>query len=160
MNKYMIRTCNKEDINQVIDLCEEHAIYEQAIYNKVGKASQLSSYLFCENPSIHCLVVESGTELVGYATYSYEFSTWDANLYAHMDCLYLKPTWRGRGIGEELIKEIAKAAIQKGITQIQWQTPDFNTRAIKFYNRIGATSKSKERFTMNETAIKNILNHA
>ena len=33
-----------------------------------------------------------------------------------------------------------------GIKEIKWQTPTFNTRAIKFYDRIGGKSKSKERY--------------
>ena len=53
---------------------------------------------------------------------------------------------RGFGTGEKLIDEIKAEARKLECDHIQWQTPDFNIRAIKFYDRIGATSKSKERY--------------
>ncbi|MEM9548375.1 MAG: GNAT family N-acetyltransferase [Bacteroidota bacterium] len=63
-----------------------------------------------------------------------------------MDCLYLFDAYRGFGIGEHLVNKMKDFGREKGIELIQWQTPDFNTRAIKFYKRIGAERKSKERF--------------
>ena len=56
---------------------------------------------------------------------------------------------RGFGIGEKLVNRMKLETQKLGCDLIQWQTPDFNERAIKFYKRIGATSKSKERFYLN-----------
>jgi GNAT superfamily N-acetyltransferase len=102
--------------------------------------------LFSNNPSLFCLVVEKDNQLIGYATYMKQFSTWDANHYIYMDCLFMTEESRGFGIGEKLINRIMKEAQKLECVLIQWQTPDFNKRAMKFYNRIGATQKSKERF--------------
>ena len=66
-----------------------------------------------------------------------EFSTWDAAFYTHMDCLFVQEHARGFGIGEALVEEIKKQSQLIGSTHIQWQTPDWNERAIKFYYRIG-----------------------
>jgi hypothetical protein len=44
-----------------------------------------------------------------------------------------------------MLRDIAR---EKNCVNIQWQTPVFNKRAIKFYNRIGATGKDKVRFTL------------
>ncbi len=75
-----------------------------------------------------------------------QFSTWDAEHYIYMDCLFLNENWRGFSLGEKLVDIIKEEARKLGCSLIQWQTPDFNIRAIKFYNRIGATYKTKERF--------------
>ncbi|MEP5913610.1 MAG: GNAT family N-acetyltransferase, partial [Flavobacteriaceae bacterium] len=75
-----------------------------------------------------------------------QFSTWDSDFYIYMDCLFMTEESRGFGIGEKLINKIKLEGVKNQCTHIQWQTPDFNKRAIKFYNRIGAESKSKERF--------------
>ena len=144
--EYHIRGAKPADIAEIIQLCGEHAEYEQADYDATGKAEQLLHYLFADEPRLYCLIAEQGNEVLGYATYMYEFSTWDAGFYAHMDCLYLRPQARGLGIGEALVQEIAKAAKAQGCSLIQWQTPDFNVRAIKFYHRLGAKAKSKQRF--------------
>lgn len=75
-----------------------------------------------------------------------QFSTWDANNYVYMDCLFLSDKSRGFGIGEKLIQRIKEEAANLDCSLIQWQTPDFNKRAMKFYDRIGAKSKSKKRY--------------
>lgn len=92
-----------------------------------------------------CLIAESENQIAGYATYMFEFSTWDADFYVHMDCLFIRDFARGFGIGEALVKEIGEETKKNNCSLIQWQTPTFNERAIKFYYRIGATSKEKLR---------------
>jgi len=143
---YTIRKAEKKDITEIIALCGEHAEYEQAHFSPEGKAKNLSAFLFSDKPRLHCLIVEQNNQITGYATYMFEFSTWDAGFYTHMDCLYLRPDFRGFGIGEALVHEIAKHSKRKGIEQMQWHTPQFNTRAVKFYRRIGAQFKEKIRF--------------
>ena len=86
--------------------------------------------------------------IVGYASYTFDFSTWDVATFMHMDCLYLDEEARSFGIGEALIEKLKQIAIAKNCINIQWQTPEFNERAIKFYHRIGGTGKSKVRFTL------------
>ncbi|HMZ06131.1 MAG TPA: GNAT family N-acetyltransferase [Anaerolineales bacterium] len=146
MNSYLIRQAEPKDLPEIIQLCAEHAAFEQADYSPSGKADKLSAHLFNNPPACFCLVVEMDGALAGYATYSKEFSTWDADFYIHMDCLFLRPHARSMGIGEQLIKQIAQSAQALNCRLIQWQTPKFNARAVKFYKRIGATEKEKLRF--------------
>ncbi len=149
MNSHIIRKARLEDISELITLCQEHAEFEQAEYSTPGKEDKLKEHLFGDQPSCFCLVVEMDTRLAGYATYAREFSTWDAGFYIHMDCLFLQPSARSKGIGEELVNSIASDARKLGCSMIQWQTPKFNTRAIKFYKRLGAGEKEKARFYLN-----------
>lgn len=147
--EYKIRRVVKEDMNEVIQLCIEHAAYEQSAYSEVGKADKLAAMLFCDAPQLHCLVAEINHELVGYIAFSKECSVWNGDYYLHMDCLFLKENFRGHGIGEAMVNKMVDYAKVVNANHIEWQTPVFNTRAIKFYNRIGATSKEKIRFTLN-----------
>lgn len=146
MNEPTIRFAEKADLDALVHLCELHARFEQCDYEPKGKSQGLSKQLFSEVPSLHCLVVEHADQLVGYATYMRQFSTWDADFYVYMDCLFLAEASRSLGIGERLMNRIKEEARNAQCTHIQWQTPDFNVRAMKFYDRIGATSKSKERY--------------
>lgn len=143
---YKIRIARVTDVAEIINLCAEHAEYEQAEYSRAGKAEKLAAFLFSTAPRFHCLIAENDNVILGYATYAFEFSTWDADLYTNMDCLYLRPEYRGFGIGEVLIREIEKQSRLQKVEQIQWHTPTFNVRAIKFYHRMGASSKEKVRF--------------
>ena len=141
-----IRFTQKKDLPDLVNLCQLHATFEKAEYDTERKKELLEKHLFSNNPNLFCLVVEKANSLIGYATYMKQFSTWDANYYIYMDCLFMTENSRGFGIGEKLIDRIKKEAKELGCVLIQWQTPDFNKRAIKFYNRIGAKSKNKERF--------------
>lgn len=141
-----IRFAQKKDLSDLVHLCKLHAAFEKSEYGTERKKELLDSHLFSNNPSIFCLVVEKANSLMGYATYMKQFSTWDANHYIYMDCLFMTEESRGFGIGEKLIDRIKKEAQKLDCSLIQWQTPDFNKRAMKFYERIGAIGKSKERY--------------
>ena len=141
-----IRFAKLKDIPQILELCELHALYEKASYSKKGKANQLEADLFGNHPKLYCLVVQHDEGLIAYATYIKQYATWDAAEYIYMDCLFVREFARGYGIGEHLVDKIKEEGKKLGCQLIQWQTPQFNTRAMKFYKRIGASSKSKERF--------------
>ncbi|MEU7071453.1 GNAT family N-acetyltransferase [Streptomyces narbonensis] len=100
-------------------------------------------------PRLRCLVAElPDGSLAGYATCAPELSTWDGVAYLHMDCLYLTSTARGHGLGPLLVDAVRAEARALGLTEIQWQTPAWNEGAIRFYDRLGATSKEKRRYTL------------
>jgi GNAT superfamily N-acetyltransferase len=149
MDNPLIRFARKSDLPAVVNLCALHAAYEQSGYTENHKAERLSRHLFSDPPTLYCLVVEAERDLIGYATYMKQYSTWDAEFYIYMDCLFMTEAARGMGIGEKIVDRIKAEGARLNCEHIQWQTPDFNTRAIKFYRRIGATSKSKERFFLN-----------
>jgi ribosomal protein S18 acetylase RimI-like enzyme len=144
--EYIIRKCTENDLPTLVELCQKHADYEQATFDKTGKEALLKRAIFSDSQKLSCYVIEGNNKLGGYFSYTFDFSTWDANFFLYLDCLYLEPEFRGLRIGEkvfEMLKEIAK---QNDCINIQWQTPVFNERAIKFYNRIGGTGKDKVRF--------------
>ena len=142
----VIRWVMASDLDQLVALCTAHAEYERADYDGKGKADQLYPALFSERPKLYCLVVEHNGGLVGFISFMKQYATWDAGEYVYMDCLYLEEAYRGKGIGKSLVQKMVKEANRLGCTLIQWQTPTFNTRAIPFYERLGATRKPKERF--------------
>lgn len=90
----------------------------------------------------------SSLPLAGFASARLELSTWDAGRYLHLDCIYLRPNDRGGGLGRELIAEVARAAVELGAVNLQWQTPSWNEGAVRFYRRLGASAVEKLRFTL------------
>lgn len=65
-----------------------------------------------------------------------------------MDCLYLTETSRGHGLGPLLMAAVGAEAGRLGLPEVQWQTPAWNESAIRFYDRLGATSKEKRRYSL------------
>ncbi|MFF0436211.1 GNAT family N-acetyltransferase [Streptomyces sp. NPDC004327] len=146
----LARHAHPEDLPRVAELAAEHAAYEQAAPPPGDLAARLHRLLFAaEAPRLRCLVAElpDGT-LAGYATCAPELSTWDAAEYLHMDCLYLTAEARGHGLGALLMAAVRREARALGLTEIQWQTPTWNDGAIRFYDRLGATSKEKRRYSL------------
>lgn len=146
MEDISINFIKENALDQLIPLCALHSQYERVPFDVKGKEENLRHFLFAENPALFCLVAIKNDKIVGYASYMIQFSTWDACHYIYMDCLYLLKSQRGFGIGQRIMDRIKEEAEKLNIKEIQWQTPSFNTRAIKFYNRTGGHSKSKERY--------------
>ncbi|MEX2346994.1 MAG: GNAT family N-acetyltransferase [Balneolaceae bacterium] len=142
----LIRFAEEADIPEIIELCQQHAEFERAEYNETGKQEKLKKHLFSSPSGLKCLIAEVEGNIAGYACYIKQFSTWDADFYIYMDCLFLNDNYRGYGTGEKMMDRIKEETRKLGCSLIQWQTPDFNNRAMKFYRKIGAYSKSKERF--------------
>jgi GNAT superfamily N-acetyltransferase len=93
-------------------------------------------------------VAVSDAAVVGYATASPVFSTWQATDYLHLDCLYLDAEHRGQGGGRLIISAIYEYARANNFPWIEWQTPTWNSNAIRFYERLGATNTQKARFSI------------
>ncbi|WP_428230857.1 N-acetyltransferase family protein [Flavobacterium sp.] len=146
--EYSIRNCEPSDLPKLVILCQKHAEYEKANYSPEGKEAKLKEALFSKHPKLFCLVVATKETIVGYVSYTFDFSTWDAATFIYMDCFFLEEETRGFGIGEVLIDKLKQIGTEKNCINIQWQTPQFNERAIKFYNRIGGKGKDKVRFTL------------
>lgn len=144
--EYIIRECTEKDLPELVELCCKHSEFEQATYDPTGKEILLNRALFSDSPKLYCSVIESRDKLQGYFSYTFDFSTWDAQSFLYLDCLYLEPEFRGQKIGEIVFQKLREIAKQNDCLNIQWQTPVFNERAIKFYNRIGGTGKDKVRF--------------
>lgn len=144
--EYLIRACTNKDLARLVELCSNHAAFEQSEYDPTDKEDLLEKALFTDNPKLFCFVVESKEQLQGYFSYTFDYSTWGAHTFLYLDCLYLEPAFRGKKIGEVIFEKLKEIASINGCESIQWQTPTFNKRAIQFYNRMGGKSKDKVRF--------------
>ncbi|MEO8067806.1 MAG: GNAT family N-acetyltransferase [Flavobacteriales bacterium] len=153
-----IRPARPDDMEDLIALCAEHAAYERTDYLPEGKAQALSAMLFAPDARLLCLVAEEGNALIGYASFSVEVSTWDADRYMHMDCLFLRPIARNKRVGRQLMAAIAQRALALGVTRMQWQTPSFNADAIRFYDRMRPLKKEKVRLFLAEAEVRELAN--
>ncbi len=145
-----IRWARLEDMRGLVRLCAEHAEYERSHFDPAGKEEALAQMLFGTGARLRCLVAEADGQMLGYASFSVEVSTWDADRYMHMDCLFLRPEARNKGLGRALMRRIAQEALASGVKRMQWQTPSFNVDAIRFYDRLGPEKKEKFRMFLGE----------
>jgi GNAT superfamily N-acetyltransferase len=143
-----VRAARPDDIPNLIELVREHAAYERAAPPSDGVAERLSDLLFAPAPRLHAIIAEVNGVPVGYATASLEVETWQAREFLHMDCLFLREGARGSGVGGMLLGAVRQLAIDLGVDEVQWQTPDWNEGAVRFYDRTGAVKRAKYRYSL------------
>lgn len=146
--EYQIRPVQPNDLDELLVLMQEHAVYEKAGFSLNGKKEKLGVALFGKSPRLYCRVVETKNGPAGYVSYTFDYSTWDAAEFMYMDCLFLREEVRGFGIGSEILRLLRVEAEKHNCLNIQWQTPASNEPAIRFYHRNLATSKEKVRFVL------------
>jgi len=143
----IIRRVQRANIVDLISLMEEHADYERAYFNVDNLATKLIDAIESEPPKAMAYVAQIENQSVGYCALTREFSSWQASEYLHMDCLYIKDEMRGLKIGRMLFDQALDHAKKMGVTELQWQTPEWNNGAIRFYRGLGARDSLKRRFT-------------
>jgi GNAT superfamily N-acetyltransferase len=141
-----IRKATIDDLADLIELFAAHAAFERASFSSIGLQERLSAALFDQTPRVMLIVAAFDQKLVGYASHSKEFSTWAGAEFLHMDCLFVSEAFRGQGLGRRLVEFVFDEARIHNLSEVQWQTPDWNENAIKFYHSVGATYSMKARF--------------
>lgn len=141
-----VRAATPHDAQVLSALCAEHAAYERVAFAPKDHALHLGKAL--AEARLRAWLAIQGAEVLGYASVTLDFSTLAASPFAHLDCLYLRETARGRGLGRALMAEVKAFAAAQHCRQLQWQTPPWNAHAIGFYQSLGATALVKQRFSL------------
>lgn len=134
----LVRKGHKEDMPAVLELIKELAVFEKEPDAVVVTVDELERDGFGENPLFNTFVAEIEGEIVGMALFYYRYSTWKGKT-IHLEDLIVKQEKRGTGAGTALYKEVIKFAKQEGVRRAEWAVLNWNTHAIQFYERSGAT---------------------
>lgn len=152
-----IRKGTKEDMQAVLDLIIELAVFEKEPDAVVVTKEDLIRDGFSANPLFHTFVAENNGEIVGVALYYYRYSTWKGKT-IHLEDLVVKESQRGTGAGFALYSEIIKQGKIDNVRRIEWNVLDWNENAIKFYEKSGANIlKDWYVVQMDEIGINNFI---
>jgi GNAT superfamily N-acetyltransferase len=155
----IIRKTKKEDMNAVLELIQELAIFEKEPEAVVVTVDDLVRDGFQENPLFHCFVAELENEIVGMALYYYRYSTWKGKT-IHLEDLIVKEKMRGSGLGFALYSKIIEQGKIDKVKRIEWNVLDWNEPAIEFYKKSGAKILNDWLVVqMDEQGISNFLNN-
>ena len=86
-------------------------------------------------------------EPAGFALWFSTFSTFRGQPGLYLEDIFVKPVYRGRGIGKGLLATVAKRAVERGCGRLEWSVLDWNTPAIGFYRSLGAGRWTSGPFT-------------
>jgi GNAT superfamily N-acetyltransferase len=138
-----IRPATPDDIPQILAFIRELADYEREPASAVATDADLLRDGFTEPKRFHCLIAEHGDAPAGFALYFYNYSTWRGHAGIYLEDLFVRPAYRGKGIGKALLSRIASIAVAEGCPRLEWAVLDWNTPAIDFYHSLGAKPMSE-----------------
>jgi len=134
----VIRQAIASDVPQIGQLVRELAHYERAPENAVARDEDLLRDGFGPQPRYFCLMAEWSSQTAGFAVYFHTYSTWLGRWGMHLEDLFVRSPFRGRGVGKGLLVELARIAVAKGCGRLNWNVLDWNTPALQFYEKLGA----------------------
>lgn len=140
-----IRAAVPGDAAALHGLIQDHATFERS--SAPLTRMDLAGLLAAEPPPIRILVAEQEGRILGYAALTFDWSLWRGRPHGHLEGLFVAPGLRGAGLGARLLDAALQWAVREGADRVEWQTPAWNTAAIRFYRRTGATQAEKARFT-------------
>ena len=136
-----VREARESDVERIHQLVRDLATYERAPDQVKATPEQLRAALFGPQPAAYALVAETGDhQIVGFALYFLNFSTWEGVHGIYLEDLYVMPEHRGTGLGKALLKSLAQIAVERGYARFEWWVLDWNTPSIDFYRRLGAVA--------------------
>ena len=133
-----IRSAVPTDVPEILAMIRELAEYEREPDAVEATAELLHASLFCDEPAAFVHMAERDGVIVGFALWFRNFSTWLGRHGVYLEDLYVRPEFRGLGIGKALLASLARVCEERGYGRLEWWVLDWNTPAWEFYESVGA----------------------
>jgi hypothetical protein len=143
MIEHRLRPAEPRDVTAIVGLITELAEFEQLTHLLRLTPESLAPHLFGERPVAECVLAEAqvggSAQVVGFALFFTNFSTFLAKPGLYLEDLYVQPAFRGAGIGKALLSHLGALAVARDHGRFEWSVLDWNENAIRFYEKMGAT---------------------
>lgn len=136
----MIRSATPADVPRLVELVRALADYERSLHEVELTPDLLHEAVFGADAVAGVFVAEQAGAVVGFALWFRTFSTWTGRPGLYLEDLFVEPHARGAGHGRDLLAALARLAEQRGYRRLDWWVLDWNSPAIGFYRRLGATA--------------------
>lgn len=133
----LIRRARPDDVSAILEMIHELAAFEHLSDQVIATTEDYERSLFGENPAAEALVAEGENGLLGYAIFFSTFSTFVGRAGIWLEDLYVRPDFRGIGLGKGLLKAVGEIAAERKAGRYEWSVLDWNRNAIDLYERVG-----------------------
>jgi GNAT superfamily N-acetyltransferase len=134
-----IAPATREDVPLILSLIRELAEYEKMSHLVSATEAGLAATLFGERPGAEVRIASVDGEPAGFALFFPNYSTFLGKPGLYLEDLFVRPAFRGQGVGKELLRTLARIALERGYGRMEWWVLDWNAPAIGFYEKLGAT---------------------
>jgi GNAT superfamily N-acetyltransferase len=156
-----IRPANLEDAELLANLVRELAVYEKLEESAKATTADFRRHLFGRHAVAEAAMAEVHGEAVGYALWFPTFSTFRGQVGIYLEDIFVKPAFRGRGIGKALLATVARVAVDRGYGRMEWAVLDWNSPAIGFYQSLGARAMDEWTvYRINDEALRRLAESA
>jgi GNAT superfamily N-acetyltransferase len=135
---FSIRKAKASDMSAVLNLIQELATFEKEPEAVIVTEEDLIKHGFGKVSLFTCFVAEVDNQIVGMALGYPRYSTWKGPT-LHLEDLIVTDSFKGKGIGKALFSTFIRFGYKQGVKRIEWAVLDWNTSAIDFYIRQGAS---------------------
>lgn len=140
-----IRQIKPDDLPRIISLLREFAEFENLSEYCTATEEGFYAAMFGDLAVVEGLMASDRESAVGYALFYPNFSSFRGQRGLYLEDIYIKTEYRRTGLGETMLKEIARLAASRGFERIDFMVLDWNTPAVKFYEKLGAVRDNEER---------------
>jgi GNAT superfamily N-acetyltransferase len=126
------------DVTHNHSMILELAVFEKLEHLVVATEDKLHEGLFGAHPACEAIVGEENGEVVTFALFFHNFSTFLTKRGLYLEDLYVRQSHRGKGYGSRMLKHLARLAVERNCGRFEWSVLDWNTPAIDFYQSMGA----------------------
>ena len=134
-----IRSAMPSDTRVIYALIRELAVYENLLDVVDATERMIGDALFGQSPRAFCELAEWDGEVVGFSLWFYNFSTFRGRHGIYLEDLFVRPDFRGKGLGKALIVSLARRCVAENLARFEWPVLDWNAPSIAFYKALGAT---------------------
>jgi len=132
-----IRPARPGEASLVFQFVRQLAEYEKLEHEVQATEAMIDAALFGEQPRVFCDIAEWDGEPVGFAVWFLNFSTFSGRPGIYLEDIFVRPAFRGRGVGKALMVHLARKCVENGWARLQWSVLDWNTPSIEFYKSLG-----------------------
>ncbi len=141
--RVVLRPALERDTALVLALIRELADYERMVDQVTATEADLQRALFGVPRRAEAVIAELDGTPVGFALFFHTFSTFLAKPGLYLEDLYVRPAFRGRGVGRRLLVHLARLARERDCGRFEWSVLDWNELAIRTYRRAGAVAQDE-----------------
>jgi GNAT superfamily N-acetyltransferase len=138
VSTFAIRPATPADVTHIMSMIVELAVFEKLEHMVVATDALLHEGLFGARPSCEAIIGEADGEVVCFALFFHNFSTFLTKKGLYLEDLYVRQVHRGKGYGSRMLKHLARIAVERQCGRFEWSVLDWNTPAINFYKSMGA----------------------
>lgn len=137
-HRFSIRPAQHADVAHIHAMIVELAVFEHLEHLVVATEALLHEGLFGARPSCEALVGVEDGEVVCFALFFHNFSTFLTRKGLYLEDLYVRQAHRGKGYGKRMLAHLAQLAVERNCGRFEWSVLDWNENAINLYKSMGA----------------------